>query len=37
MNKNNMKDLKSKDIPSTPELLADKLREVYNDLSKAEV
>lgn len=34
MCKDDMKELKSKEIPGTPELLADKLKEVYDDLSK---
>jgi hypothetical protein len=29
-----MKELKSKEIPGTPELLADKLKEVYDDLNR---
>jgi uracil-DNA glycosylase family 4 len=37
MNKKDMKELKSKNIPSSPELLADKLKEVYDDLSKAQL
>ena len=35
MCKEDMKELKSKEIPSDANLLADKLREVYDDLSKA--
>jgi uracil-DNA glycosylase family 4 len=34
MYKKQMKELKSKSIPSSPELLAEKLQEVYNDLSR---
>lgn len=34
MCKDDMVELKSKDIPNSPSFLADKLKEVYNDLSK---
>ncbi len=33
MSKEGMKELKSKQIPGTPELLADKLSDIYNELS----
>jgi hypothetical protein len=33
MNKSNMKEMKSKNIPSSPELLADKLETIYLELT----
>ena len=32
MCKDNMIELKSKQVPDTPELFADKLKEIYNDI-----
>jgi hypothetical protein len=37
MSKDDMKELKSKEIPSTPSQLADKLEEVYNEISKTKL